>query len=391
MATPPVRTVTIGIAEPHPLPPEAVARAAALAAKSAAAFTEAGYEVQTTRLSTRPVFQDLAGWSGPELVDYAVGVQRLCDDLGVFAASLGPAPAADPAFPVDRLDVIPDLIAATTSLNCTVQLGTVDHGVRADAVAPTAAVIRRIADETDGGLGNFRFAALASVGPGGPFFPAGYHDGPDSLTVGLQAAGPVRDALASAPVLTPEVIIGRTRTAMEQVGGPVVALGARLAAEAGVRFGGIDLSLAPMGDDSIGAAIELCEPGVVGAPGTVSVIAALTEALRTADLPTCGYNGVMLPILEDAVLARRWADGVFGFPHLLVCASVCGVGFDAVPLPGDVPAERIAPLLRDVATMAVRLRKPLSARLFPAPGTRAGDRTDFTSPYLLNTVVHDPV
>lgn len=37
--------------------------------------------------------------------------------------------------------------------------------------------------------------------------------------------------------------------------------------------------------------------------------------------------------------------------------------------------------------LAVRLRKPLSARLFPVPGTTSGDLTAFTSPYLTNTVV----
>jgi hypothetical protein len=41
----------------------------------------------------------------------------------------------------------------------------------------------------------------------------------------------------------------------------------------------------------------------------------------------------------------------------------------------------------DVATLAVRAGKPLSARLFPCPGTRPGDRTAFTSPYLVNSTV----
>ncbi|HYT36776.1 MAG TPA: DUF711 family protein [Ktedonobacteraceae bacterium] len=47
----------------------------------------------------------------------------------------------------------------------------------------------------------------------------------------------------------------------------------------------------------------------------------------------------------------------------------------------------MAHLLCDVATLALRLNKPLSARLFPVPGKKAGQRTEFTSPYLTNTLV----
>jgi uncharacterized protein (UPF0210 family) len=95
----------------------------------------------------------------------------------------------------------------------------------------------------------------------------------------------------------------------------------------------------------------------------------------------------MLPVLEDAVLGRRWEEGLVNAHQLLLYSAICGTGLDTVPLAGDVAAESIAHLLSDVATLALRLNKPLSARLFPVPGKNAGDRTEFTSPYLTNTVV----
>ena len=73
---------------------------------------------------------------------------------------------------------------------------------------------------------------------------------------------------------------------------------------------------------------------------------------------------------------------------------MCGCGLDTVPVPGPgeatPPAERerlvrsVAALLLDVAAMSRRLRKPLSARLLPVPGARAGDATRFDSPHLVN-------
>jgi uncharacterized protein (UPF0210 family) len=168
---------------------------------------------------------------------------------------------------------------------------------------------------------------------------------------------------------------------------PIVTMGQTLAHEHELVFGGIDLSPAPLAEDSIVAAMELAGYGPVGTPGTVALTAALTAALKSTDLPTCGYCGLMLPVLEDAVLGRRWEEGLVNAHQLLLYSAICGTGLDTVPLAGDIAAESIAHLLLDVATLALRLNKPLSARLFPVPGKHAGDRTEFTSPYLTNTVV----
>jgi uncharacterized protein (UPF0210 family) len=67
---------------------------------------------------------------------------------------------------------------------------------------------------------------------------------------------------------------------------------------------------------------------------------------------------------------------------------VCGTGLDTVPLPGDVSEERLAKIFGDVATLAWKWHKPLSARLQPVAGKKAGDRTDFDSQYLFNTTLH---
>ena len=42
----------------------------------------------------------------------------------------------------------------------------------------------------------------------------------------------------------------------------------------------------------------------------------------------------------------------------------------------------------DVASLATKWNKPLSARLQPIPNKGPGDRTDFEDPYLFNTTLH---
>ncbi|HEX4716574.1 MAG TPA: DUF711 family protein [Ktedonobacteraceae bacterium] len=393
MQKPPVRTITLGLAESHPLNAGHITRAVGILQRARQRFSDAGYEVQTVRLSTRPLFDDLADWSGEQLLRYAHDLQRMLDESGLGYCSLGPAQAALPAFPLERIELIPDLLAATSAISMTVQLADREHGLREAAALPTARAMQRLANETTEGFGNFNFAMLACVEPGTPFFPAAYHSGPASLSLGLQGAGIVRNVASdwqSAGHTGPPDLIRISEllgAALTEQASPVVALGQVLAREEHLDFGGIDLSPAPMGEESIVTAIEAFGYGSLGAPGTVALAAALTRALKNTSLPTCGYCGLMLPVLEDATLGKRWAEGRVSTHELLLYSTVCGTGLDTIPLPGDSSGTAIARLLLDVAALAWRLNKPLSARLFPVPGKRAGECTAFSSPYLTNTLI----
>ena len=95
----------------------------------------------------------------------------------------------------------------------------------------------------------------------------------------------------------------------------------------------------------------------------------------------------MLPVLEDPLLARRAGENRYTIRDLLLFSSVCGTGLDVVPIAGNTPAETIEALLRDVAALATRLRKPLSARLFLVPDKKAGELARFTDPLLTDSVV----
>jgi len=395
MPSAPIRTLTLGLGEAHPIPLEVIAHAGTILQRASVRYTEAGYEVQTVRLSTRPIFDDLADWSSAALLTYVQELQGVLDNVGLAFCSLGPAQVARPNFPLERLNLIADLLASTSAFSVTVQLASPTYGLRAEAALPTARIMQRLAQETEEGFGNFRFAMLACLEPGCPFFPAAYHSGPTSLSLGLQGAGILTQALQKFRIAMEDKttpldlfqVSRRVKAALVDYASPIIVMAQELAAEEGMVFGGIDLSPAPMGEDSIVTAMELWGYGLVGTPGTLAVASALTTALKSTPLPTCGYCGLMLPVLEDAVLGQRWQEGLVNAYQLLLYSAVCGTGLDTLPLAGDVPVEEIARLLLDVATLALRLQKPLSARLFPVPGKRAGDYTTFTSPYLTNTRV----
>ena len=150
---------------------------------------------------------------------------------------------------------------------------------------------------------------------------------------------------------------------------------------------GLDATPAPNYDSSIGAAIEKLNGAKFGSSGTLSVVAIITNAVRGLQIKRAGYSGLMLPILEDPILAERWNAGLVSLDALLSYSAVCGTGLDTIPLPGDTTVEQLARIIGDVATLSVKWNKPLSARLLPVAGKLAGQQTEFSDPNLLNGVI----
>ena len=102
-----------------------------------------------------------------------------------------------------------------------------------------------------------------------------------------------------------------------------------------------------------------------------------------------GGNSILpFPVIEEELLAQRWAENTYGIDSLLAYAAAGSTGLDAVPLPGEIHPGQLKRILSDVAVLANKWNTPLSARLVPVAGKAAGDRTDFNDPSLFNTTVH---
>ena len=154
------------------------------------------------------------------------------------------------------------------------------------------------------------------------------------------------------------------------------------------QYDEIDVSPAPGLDASIGQAIEEYSKQPFGSPSTLSACALITDVLKSPDIQKCGYSGLMLPVIEDKVLAQRAMEGRFSVQELLLYSSVSGTGLDVVPLPGDTPKQVLENILIDVAALSLKYNsKALSARLFLIPDKKAGDIVKFENPYLTPSIV----
>ena len=371
-----IRTITTGI--PLPFSPYQLQRAAKFNAACQTYFEANGYDVQTTRVSCQI-------WDEPRDVDTILTLESDAQALGIEFLNLGTI-LPGKRYTQAHIDRVADVIIQSEIIFTTITLTTQSGRVASEIVESTAEVIQQIAHQTDAGYGNLRFAALMNCPPNTPFFPAAFwHDTRTNFGIGWQAADLVQNAFTDAPNL--EVGLQNLKTVMEAEGQKIVALAETLAQEWGIKFVGIDVSPAPMGDESIAYAMEQQLPGLFGERGTLTVAAGLTQTLRTLDLPLCGYSGLMLPVLEDVGLGKRSEAGYFNLDSLLLYSSVCGTGLDTIPIPGDASTSQITSILTDVAALSIQLNKPLSVRLFPVPGCNADCMTEFDSPYLTNTIV----
>lgn len=343
-------------------------------------FTQSGYEVQTLRLATPP----FPIWLPDR--DRAAAAAYLAIEAhaeGFEYLSLGPAQPNS----LNDYATIPSMLGANNHLFATGAL-TDGREISLKAARECAKIIVRLSTLEPDGFANLRFAALANVSPYAPFFPAAYaqSDKP-SFALAIEGADLAMESFASAPSLQ-----SARRTLIEVIEShatTIADIAQKVSAIYGYSFRGIDFTLAPFPNAvcSIAKALETLGLPAFGLSGSLFLSAFLTDTLDQADYPRTGFNGLMLPVLEDSGLAARASEGLLSLQNLLLDSAVCGTGLDVIPLPGDTSEEQIYPVLLDIAALALRLNKPLTARLMPIPGKQAGERTDFGFEYFANAAI----
>jgi uncharacterized protein (UPF0210 family) len=376
-----IRTITAGVNLANTTDLRTIQSAIEFLQRARKKFEEQGYEIQTVRIATQPLPQYLNGKSRAE----ALADLRKIDELlsaGNVILSIGPIITDDRHDP-EFASWAAQLVKETRNINFSVTVAS-DRGVHEQTARAAAEAIVALS-QSPGGEGNFRFTAAANCLPGTPFFPVAYHRGPAAFSIGLETPVLLQEAFAGAKDI--EDAKFRLRTLLEAELGPVEKQALEIARTERREYLGIDTSPAPSKDASIGAAIEALTHLPFGSSSTLAACAAITEVLKALRIKICGYSGLMLPVLEDPVLATRAAEGRYTVRELLLYSSVCGTGLDVVPLAGDTSVEELDALIRDVAALSAKLHKPLSARLFLIPGKKAGERAEFSNPFLTSSVI----
>jgi len=346
-------------------------------------FESRGFEVQTLRIATQPFPEYTKGMSTQQAVAFFKDYDALAEKEK-FAAGIGPA-MLNVGDSEAEADLLANILSATKHICGSIVVAGED-GVRWKAIGAAARAIKKLEAETEHSQGNFNLGAIAMVPPMSPFFTAAYHTGfGHQFAIGLESADVVQAAFTGAPDL--ESARHKLEEMLSEQASEIERHANRVDQETGWRYAGIDLSPAPLKDVSIGAAIEELIAQPFGSSGTLTAAATITAAIKNIQVTQTGYNGLMLPILEDSRLAQRWSEGHVSLEGLLSYSAVCGTGLDTVPLPGDVTVEQLDTIIGDMATLAFKWHKPLSARLLPVKGKGPGDMTEFDDPFLVNATI----
>ncbi len=347
---------------------------------------DGGYDVQTIRIVTQPFPEYTRGLSHDAALRFFHDYAEMAGKEG-FAANIGPAMLRDADDP-SHAGLLGEILSATKSPNASLVIAG-DDGIHWNALKTAAKLIKYVGDHSPDSSGNFGFAATAMLQPYGPFFPGAYHLGDGRrFAIGTEGANVVDQVFGETSGNAP-LAEERLTSALGQHAVAIEKIARQVEKETAWTYMGVDVTPAPLGNVSIGAAIEKFIGGEFGSSGTMTACAIITRAVQAAPVKRIGYSGLMVPVMEDNLLGQRWDEGTYGIDALLAYSAVCGTGLDTIPLAGDITQQQIERILSDVAMLAFKWKKPLSARLLPVKGKSAGERTAFNDSRMRNTLIHE--
>lgn len=345
-------------------------------------YIDQGYEVQTLRIATQNFYELVIGNPSSQTIDQLRTIDELLVKHNIML-SIGELIQGDQANE-SLAKWTSDLVNETANISFSIPISSEEYGTHYQSIKVAAAICKSLAQNSKGAEANFRFTASANCPPGIPFFPAAFHEGPNSFAIGIEYPNVIRKVFEQSNWDNAEKNL---KKALEQAFKPIEQTAIQLGSGEW-KYDGIDTSPAPGLDASIGAAIEALTKKPFGSTTTLSACALITKVIKDLDIKSCGYSGLMLPVIEDKMLARRAMEQRYTVEELILFSAVSGTGLDVIPLAGDVSEEIISGIYQDVAALSLRyFNKALSVRLFPIPGKIPGDTITFDNPFLTTCTI----
>ena len=153
-------------------------------------------------------------------------------------------------------------------------------------------------------------------------------------------------------------------------------------------FLGIDSSIAPLFEGN-GSLIYFIKHiyGTFENAVLSDVFMKITEFIKKQNPKPVGLCGLMLPCLEDFVLADAYEQGNFTLERNLFLSMHSGLGIDTYPIGIDESPEKVLKVLELLVGLSNRYKKPLSARFISDGKAKIGEGTTFFNQYLKNVIV----
>ena len=282
------------------------------------------------------------------------------------------------------LESVPEALASTENLCCSVSLGSTRTGINMDGVRimgeKVVETARMTADRDS--IGCAKLVVFCNPTDDNPFMAGAFHgvtEGEKVINVGVSGPGVVRTAISKVRGESFETLC----ETIKKTSFKVTRVGQLVAKEASARldvpFGIVDLSLAPTPavGDSIADIIQEMGIEKCGAPGTTAALAILNDQVKKGGIMASSYvgglSGAFIPVTEDSSMAEAAECGALTLEKLEAMTCVCSVGLDMIAIPGDTSASTISGIIADEMAIGMINQKTTAVRVIPVIGKGVGD------------------
>lgn len=353
-----------------------------------------GIPIVNKRISVSPIAVAAAPFGPQEMVSVAHTLEKAAravnvDFIGGFSALVEKGMAVG-----DRalIEALPQALTETERICASINVASTRAGINMDAVIRMGEQIKAAAMATGDkdGIACAKLCVFANIPEDVPFMAGAYlgiGEADAVINVGVSGPGVVKKAIDNALSAAPDLdlrqlseLIKRTAYKVTRAG---ELIGREVAEKLGIRFGVVDLSLAPTPNvgDSVGEIFQSLGLKSIGVPGTTAALAMLNDAVKKggafASSNVGGLSGAFIPVSEDLNISESARRGYLSLEKLEAMTSVCSVGLDMVAVPGDISADTLAAIIADEMAIGVINKKTTAARIIPVPGKKAGEHAYF--------------
>ncbi|MDA3077972.1 PFL family protein [Campylobacter sp. JMF_06 NA1] len=277
---------------------------------------------------------------------------------------------------------IPRALAKTERVCASVNVGSTKTGINMSAVRDMGEIIKQTANLSK--FGCAKLVVFANAVEDNPFMAGAFHGVGEAdvvINVGVSGPGVVKRALEKVRGESFDILaetVKKTAFKITRIGQLV---GSMASERLGVKFGIVDLSLAPTPavGDSVARVLEEMGLERVGAHGTTAALALLNDAVKKGGVMACnqvgGLSGAFIPVSEDEGMIEAVKAGALNLEKLEAMTAICSVGLDMIAIPSDTPAATISAMIADEAAIGVINQKTTAVRIIPLG--QKGDMIEF--------------
>jgi uncharacterized protein (UPF0210 family) len=351
-----------------------------------------GIRIANKRISVTPISIPFDNFREKEFVEIAKVLDKCAKAVGTdfIAGYSALVQKGMTDGEVAFINSIPDALAATDRVCSSVNVASTKAGINMDAVKRMGEIIKEIAAKTKDAVGNCKFVVFCNVPEDNPFVAGAFHgvsEGECTMNVGISGPGVVLAAIREADGNIGKMDFGELCEVIKRTAFKITRagelIGRKTAAQLGVPFGIVDISLAPtpVWGDSIAEILEAIGVESVGSHGTTAALMLLNDSVKKGGMMASSYvggmSGAFIPVSEDAGMIRGVERGSLSMEKLEAMTSVCCVGLDMVAVAGDTPATTIAGIIADECAIGVVNNKTTAVRLICPPNAKVGDTIDY--------------